>query len=129
MPALRLSVLAETDITDILEYSETTFGDVARLRYEALLETGLRDLAADPDRLGVTGRDELGLGVRTYHLIHCRDRARTERGPVRRPRHLIVFRVTDPDFVDISRVLHDAVELADHVPEEYRAPTREEDKT
>lgn len=38
---LRLSTLAERDIEDILEHSELRFGEIVRIRYEALLEAAL----------------------------------------------------------------------------------------
>ena len=125
MFTLRLSAPAERDIEDILAHSETEFGETARLRYEALLTTALTDLAIDPDRVGVRKRDELGPDVRSYHLLLARDRSRGAHGIVRRPRHLVIFRVIAPDILDIGRVLHDAVELANHMPPEYRAPPDE----
>jgi len=118
---LRLSVLAEQDIENILAHSEANFGEKARLRYEALLEAAPNEIATDPDRTNVRQRNELGPGVKSYHLIHARDRARTRDGVVKRPRHLLIFRISPPDTLDIGRVLHDAMELADHLPVEYDA--------
>jgi toxin ParE1/3/4 len=117
---LRLSAPAERDIEDILAHSEAEFGEIARLRYETLLTTAFTDLAADPGRAGVRIRDELGPGVRSYHLLLARDRARGANGIVRRPRHLVIFRIVKPDILDIGRILHDAMELANHIPTEYR---------
>lgn len=116
---LRLSASAEQDIEDILEHSELHFGEIARLRYEALLEAALNAIAADPDRPAVRLRDELGPGVRTYHIFHARCLARTSHGVVGRPRHLLVFRISHLHILDIGRVLHDAMDLAQHLPIEY----------
>lgn len=118
MRNLRLSRLAEGDIENILAHSHVSFGEDARLRYEALIEAALHDIATDPDRIGVKQREELGRGVRTYHFFYSRESGRTEHGIVRRPRHLLVFRLTEPNIVDIGRVLHDAMEISDHLPEE-----------
>jgi toxin ParE1/3/4 len=124
MPRLRLSAPARDDIERILAHSEASFGPAARLRYEALLEAGLKDLAADPERPGVMRREELGPGVRIYHLHHSRAHARADQGTVGRPRHLLLFRLAAPDMVEIGRVLHDAMDMPEHVPEEYQSPDR-----
>ena len=121
---LRLSPVAEQDIEDILAHSEANFGQWARLGYEALLEAGLSEIASDPDRPAVRRRDELGSGVRTYHLFHAREYARTDHGAVKRPRHFILFRLRTADFLDVGRVLHDAMDLAEHLPAEYCHPDR-----
>jgi toxin ParE1/3/4 len=116
---LRLSALAEQDIEEIPAHSEANFGEKARLRYEALLECALDEIATDPERPSVRHRDELGPGVRTYHLFHARNRARTNHGVVKHPRHLPIFQISIPNILDIGRVLHDAMDLADHLPAEY----------
>ncbi|TCQ28996.1 type II toxin-antitoxin system RelE/ParE family toxin [Rhizobium sp. PP-CC-3G-465] len=75
----RLSAAAEADIVDILAWTHGHFGTKARLRYERLIATALRNVAIDPHRLGCIKRPELGQGVRSYHLRHCRDQARHPR--------------------------------------------------
>lgn len=127
MAILRLSPPAEQDIENILAYSESEFGETARLRYEALLETALRDLASDPDRAGVRRRGELGPSVRSYHLLLARDRAKTAHGIVRRPRHMVIFRVSG-NVLEIGRILHDAMETEEHLPPEYRIPASDRPK-
>lgn len=119
MPAYRLAVAAEADIRDLLAYSQSRFGTLARERYERLLISGLRDLATDPMRAGSLARPELGKKVRSYHLRHSRDRARHEHGIVVRPRHLILYRLATADLIDIGRVLHDAMEMERHLPADY----------
>jgi toxin ParE1/3/4 len=119
MYRLRLSALAEQDIEDILARSEANFGEQARLRYEALLEAGLQQIAADPKRPAVRTREDLAPGVLTYHLFYARERARTEHGAVKRPRHLLLFRISSTTLIDIGRVLHDTMELSAHLPTGY----------
>ena len=114
MPVYRLSTLSQADITRLLAWTSDRFGDMARRRYEALLITALRDLAADPGRNGTIPRPELGESVRSYH-----NRARTAKGMVRAPRHLLLYRVLHPDIIGIGRVLHDSMELERHLPEDY----------
>jgi toxin ParE1/3/4 len=122
MLRLRLSALAEQDIEDILAHSEREFGESARLRYEALLEAAFQALLENPERPGVRLRGELGAGVRSYHLRFARERVRSRR--VHAPRHLIIFRRVERDMLQIGRVLHDAMELAAHLPPESFAPER-----
>lgn len=121
MRRLRLSALAEGDIENILVHSHATFGESARRRYETLIAAALHDIVTDPDRVGVRQRGELGPNIRTYHLFHSRENGRTDDGIVREPRHMLVFRLVEPNIVDVGRILHDAMEVANHLPTEYRS--------
>ncbi len=116
---LRLSATAREDIVDLLAWTTEHFGEQARLRYERLIVTALRDLAEDPERVGSIDRAELGLHVRIYHLRNSRDWARNENGIVRRPRHFLLYRVSPAGVIGIGRVLHDAMELERHLPALY----------
>ena len=115
----RLSAAAEDDIVELLAYTESRFGEAVRLRYERLLITALYDISAAPERPGSIARPELALGVRSYHLNYSRDRARGAHGIVRRPRHVLLFRVVRADLLGVGRVLHDGMELTRHVPSQY----------
>lgn len=118
MARYRLSAAAQTDLIDILAWTHEHFGEAARKRYETLLVAALRDVSSQPDRPGSLERPELGEGVRSWHLRLSRERARTDTGIVRRPRHFLVYRAVS-DVVVVGRVLHDAMELAQHLePEE-----------
>ena len=110
MARLRLSALAQADIVNVLAWTAQRFGDQAQARYEQLLAKALRDLSAEPLRLGSAARPELGNGVRSYHLRHSR-----KRSEVARPRHLILYGIADGSIVEVGRVLHDAMELERHV--------------
>jgi toxin ParE1/3/4 len=117
MARYRLSTTAQADLIDILAWTQGQFGEAARKRYETLLVTALRDIASQPDRTGSVERPELGDGVRSWHLHLSRERARTETGIVRRPRHFLIYRM-EHDRVVVGRVLHDAMELARHLDAE-----------
>ncbi|MCO5119752.1 MAG: type II toxin-antitoxin system RelE/ParE family toxin [Burkholderiaceae bacterium] len=119
MADYRPSAAARADIIEILEWTDTHFGELARLRYERLLVVALRELAAEPERTGSMARPELGANVRSYHLRHSRDRARHESGIVRQPRHLLLYRFARADLIGIGRVLHDTMEIERHLPAEY----------
>jgi len=109
MARLRLSALAQSDIVHVLAWTEQRHGERARERYEHLLSSALRDLAADPARLGTMARPELGEGVRSYHLRSVRKQA-----GVARPRHLILYRIRGTSTAEVGRVLHDAMDLERH---------------
>ena len=49
MQPYRLTASAQADLIDIFAWTHENFGEQARLRYEALIVTGPRDIAADPD--------------------------------------------------------------------------------
>jgi toxin ParE1/3/4 len=87
MPRFRLSPQAEQDIEAILEWTQETFGERARLRYEALLTRAILDVAGTPERPGSHDRSEIAAAVRTYHVRHSRDRVRKSIGRVRQPQH------------------------------------------
>jgi toxin ParE1/3/4 len=115
---VRLSALAEEDIVAILAHTEETFGEAARLRYEALLAVCLRDIAIDPLCLGSAARPEIGEGIRTYHLRYGRMRAQGG-GRVHKPRHFLLYRAMNPDIVGVGHLLHEVMDLQQHVPPVY----------
>jgi toxin ParE1/3/4 len=110
MARLIVSAKAQADIANTLRWTTKRFGALAVGRCRQLLASALLDLSADPQRVGSVARPELGEGVRSYHVRHSR-----KRGDVANPRHLIVYRRREDDVVEVSRVLHDAMELARHV--------------
>lgn len=115
MAQYRFSAAAQSDLVGILGWSQEHFGIPARKRYEALIAHAVRDLAAWPDRPGSVERPELGEGVRSWHLRLSRERARTAAGIVHHPRHFLVYRMQEEHLI-IGRMLHEAMELARHIP-------------
>lgn len=59
----RRAQAAQSDIVDILTWTQTGYGEATRRRYATLLVTAFRDIAGNPDRLGSHARPELGEGV------------------------------------------------------------------
>jgi toxin ParE1/3/4 len=117
---VRLARPAAADIRALLEWSALAFGEAAAARYDRLIERALYNIATDPDRPGVRRRDDLGVGTRTYHLVHASGRTKKAVDRVRRPRHLLIFRVAGDGNLDIGRVLHDAMDIEQHVPVDFR---------
>jgi len=114
MTDLRISRAAQADILDILTWTQKTFGDVARRRYERLIVTALHDIVKQPNRPGSVDRPELGVAIRSWHLRLSRERARTEGGVVYRPRHFLIYR-PEQEKIAVGRILHDAMELERHL--------------
>ena len=110
---------ANTAENAALAWSEDCFGETIRGRYEILLITSLRDIAAAPEIPGSAARPELGPAGRSYHLHYSRERARAAGGFIRRPRHFLLYRVLAPGLIDVGRVLHDAMEIERHRPPDY----------
>jgi len=114
MRHFRLSAAAQDDLIGIFAWTQEQFGESARLRYESLVVTALRDVAVQPDRVGSIERPELGKGVRSWHLRLSRDRARSDSDVVHHPRHFLIYR-GEAKMLVVGRVLHDAMELARHM--------------
>jgi toxin ParE1/3/4 len=116
-----LAPAAQRDIRDALKWSVEKFGARAAVRYRALLKQALRDIAADSERPGSEKRPELAAGVRAFHLRFSRNRGRTALGIVQNPRHFVIYRCRpDQNAIDVVRVLHDARDLARHLPGDER---------
>ena len=120
MARFTLSVAAERDIVSILTWTHEHFGEQARLRYEALLVQAMIDIAENPHCPGSEARDEIARQARTYHIWHSRNRVDKVPGRVHRPRHCLIYRVNDRQQIEIGRVLHESVDLPNHLPTEYR---------
>lgn len=115
MTSYRLTHAAQLDIAAILEWSEDEFGAEVRSRYQSLIATVIREVAASENQVGCTPRPELGDGVLSWHL--SQSRAHSPGGRVGRPRHFLVCR-RDEDAVAVGRVLHDAMDLRRQVDSE-----------
>ena len=104
---IRLSDTAETDYDDILRWTAERFGAAQAASYGVMLADALTRLERGPGIAGARRRDEIGAGLHTLHSG-------------RRGRHIILFRIGgDKDrTIDVLRLLHDAMDLARHVPPE-----------
>lgn len=122
-----ISPAAERDIESILAWTHEQFGAQGRLRYEALIIRAILDLAADSRRTGSQTRPEVAIAARTHHLCHSRSRVRAAVGRVRRPRHFVLYRIRDDGQVEIGRVLHERMDLARHLPKDFRADEGRDD--
>lgn len=109
MARFRLSLLARADLAQILADSADRWGPEGRRRYAAVFTAAMRKVAAEPD--GAATRDRGG--VRSFHLRHARVCDSAAR--VRRPVHVLFYRVVRPGLVEIVRVLHERMEPSRHL--------------
>lgn len=117
---LILAPRARSDIVTILAWTHENFGPHTRKRYAKLIETALAAIAADPELAGSMHRPDIAENCRTYHLIHSRKKASSRENRIRNPRQFLLYRVTEAGVVEIGRVLHESLDLDQHLPEEFR---------
>jgi toxin ParE1/3/4 len=111
---------ARRDIANILAWTEETFGPETLRRYARLIAAAIEQVAENPESSGSCQRPEIADNCRTYHLFFSRKSAGQAGDRIRRPRHFLLYRVSESDMVEIGRVLHDSMDLREHLPEEYR---------
>ncbi len=111
---------ARSDIEKILAWTQETFGPQTSKRYGKLIATAIEQVADNPELVGSAGRPEIARDCRTYHLYFSRSSAGRAKDRIRQPRHFLLYRVTDTNILEISRDLHDSMELQANLPDEYR---------
>lgn len=119
MARFRLSRPAQADLTQILATSAERWGIDGRRRYAATLAAAMRQVATDPKGPTTRDRVELRRGIRSFHIRHAVGDLRELK--VRRPVHVLYYRVVQPGLVEIVRVLHERMEPGRHlaaVPED-----------
>ena len=116
---VRVNYKARQDISAIVTWTWNAFGELATVRYEALIAQALIDIASDPDRIGSQSLpDILVAGARIYHLSFSRSRA--PRPSVKEPRHFILYRKCSNGEIEVARILHDRRDFDRHLPDDYR---------
>ena len=113
MTRLRVTGPARRDINQALRRSADEFGRDARSRYQRLFRQALDDLQDDPDRPGVREVEDVRAGYRVYHLKFSARNA--SGGPVRSPRHVVVFYLDPNGDLVVARIFHDRQLLERHL--------------
>jgi toxin ParE1/3/4 len=103
---IRLGAEAEKDFVRILKYTKDNFGQGQVEVYGATLLDALALLDNGPDVSGSAARDEIQSGLRSLHVAR----------QGRHGRHLILYRTAPGNVNEVVRILHDAMDLARHVP-------------
>ena len=102
---VRLSNPAERDFVEIVGYTADNFGARQARVYDATLRQALAALRAGPTLRGTVDREDVGVGLRSLHVAR--------KG--RRGRHLILYREGPERTIEVVRILHDAMDLKEHV--------------
>lgn len=110
---LRISALAASDIVDTLRFTEVRLGLSAKTQYCNQLLATLHSLAEEPEHVSSSIRDELLPGLRSLHLSF--NKLIMDDGRIISPRHILFYRTGPDQAVEIIRVLHDAMEIAQHL--------------
>lgn len=103
---IRLGDEAEKDFVRILRSTKEKFGERQVGVYRVTLLEALAALGEGPDVLGSMARHEILPNLRTLHVAR--------KG--RRGRHFIMYRAAPGHVIEVVRILHDAMDLARHVP-------------
>lgn len=114
MARYRLSRLAEADLKHILSASADRWGRGGARRYAAAIAATFRLAAKAPDVTMNRDRHELLAGLRSLHTRHARPADES----VRRPVHVIYYRMSAPGLIEIVRVLHERMEPSRHLHED-----------
>ncbi|WP_085620029.1 type II toxin-antitoxin system RelE/ParE family toxin [Thalassospira alkalitolerans] len=114
--SITLTGPARNDLLQIREYTQRTYGRAAADAYDALLRQAFKDIRDDPYRPGSKERSEIGGNIRSFHTSLSRKRASSY---VKAPRHFVLYFIPSDNEVAVSRVLHDARDLARHLPEKH----------
>ena len=102
---IRLAQAAEDDLRQIIHWTAANFGRRQAKTYAITLAKAIDVLANGPSVPGARPREEVGPGIHTLHVAR----------QGRRGRHFVVFRTSsDEQYVEVLRVLHDAMELRRH---------------
>lgn len=109
----RLAQPAQSDLVNSLLTSEERWGAEGRLRYTKLLAAGMRTVAANPEGPLTQSRNELSPGIRSFHLRHSRVDAQEPK--VKKPVHILYYRVVQAGIVEIVRILHERMEPRRHL--------------
>jgi toxin ParE1/3/4 len=115
MARFRLARPALIDLANILSTSAERWGADGRQRYAAVLAAAMRQVADDPDGPLTRKRPDLGSGIRNFHVRYVRRSGDTAK--VRRPVHVLYYRVAQEGVIEIVRVLHERMEPSRHFDE------------
>jgi toxin ParE1/3/4 len=115
MARFRLARPAQTDLANVLATSAERWGAEGRQRYAAVLVEAMRQVAAEPHGPLTKKRPDLRAGIRSFHVRYAPRSA--EGAKVRRPVHVLYYRVAREGVIEIVRVLHEKMDPSRHLDE------------
>lgn len=105
---IRLADSAAADHDQIVAWTLEQFGTRQARTYARTLSLALQSLSRGPDQPGIRTRPDIGTDLLTLHV------ARNGR----RGRHvLLLHHAPESSVIDVLRILHDAMDLPQHVPD------------
>jgi toxin ParE1/3/4 len=104
MARLIRSPRAKRDIIGVLEYTKKRWGKAQAREYGELIKEALVAIADDPQ--SGKSRDDVRPGILAHHI--------SQRG--RAARHIIFYRIGTTGTVEVVRLLHDAMDVEQHLP-------------
>jgi toxin ParE1/3/4 len=113
MAQFRLARPTQIDLANILSTSAEQWGAEGQQRYAAVLAAAMRQVAAEPEGPLTRKRPDLRSGIRSFHVRHARRSAETAK--VRKPVHVLYYRVARQGVIEIVRVLHERMEPNRHL--------------
>jgi toxin ParE1/3/4 len=102
-------------LATILATSAERWGTEGQQRYAAVFAAAMRQVAAEPYGPLSRKQSDLRSGVRSFHLRYAR--RSDEDAKVRRPVHVLYYRVAEEDVIEIVRVLHERMDPGRHLDE------------
>jgi len=115
MARFRLARPAQLDLGSILATSAERWGTDGQQRYAAVLADAMRQVVDEPQGPLTKNRTELRSGIRSFHVRHARRSAASAK--VRRPVHVLYYRVAQQGVIEIVRVLHERMDPIRHLDE------------
>jgi len=113
MPRFRIARPAQADLTSILTASAERWGAEGRRRYAAALAGAMREVVSRPEGPLTRSRTELAAGLRSFHIRYAP--ANESASQVRRPVHVLYYRIASEGVIEIVRVLHERMEPGRHL--------------
>lgn len=112
MGRFRLARPAPIDLGSILATNAERWGVDGQQRYAAVLADAMRQIADEPQGPLTKNRTGLRSGIRSSHVRQARRAAGATN--IRRPVHVLYYRVAREGVIEIVRVLHEPMAPSRH---------------
>ena len=104
-----LTERAKYDLSMLKQSSHLIWGTRLTQRYLSLIKTAFRDLEQNATPIGSRAVDDISPGLRRLPLRFVTQKQGLNR--VKRPAHVIYYRLRDPNIVEILRILHEHMDV------------------
>lgn len=102
---VRLTLQAEQDFVQVIEWTQTQFGPDQAIKYSELITNALAALYEGPEVLGSKHRPDILPNIYTLHIARYGQKGR----------HFVVFKPNSDSTIDVLRILHDSMDLVRHL--------------